>query len=366
MSIDRFSGDGVSLEIEEHRKFFEKLRNSASGIQIPNNPEITSISNNPGFKLLSIKEQEELNQFMLLLKCCEVISQRMGRISYVEGIYRFERDFFIVWHESTDNIKEWDLYVRSISHREARKLLIKEIEELRMDCAGMDFLTEDPQTDAQSIDRKTEIEELISNRIKQTTLTKFSGWDAQARKSKVWELIEEFFEKNRKYPTDNEILGLEGMRHPHLKIGDLKIAVKKLLRDLENAKDKIPVPIDPLMGHEVTDEEILTFEAVQEICRTAELICPPLGQMFGQTELYKLDNLYFERVIINHLDDYESKHWTRIHYLRKTSKKEMENLRRQDDASTKELLGTLSYTLERYRQELKSSEDTLKRLDEDL
>ena len=344
----------------------QKIVQRPDGILIPNDPEMTGTGDWQGFEPLSFEENQDLKHFVTLLKNCDVIVDPEMRTSFIDGVYKYKNVFFIVFDEWCNTSESIIVRARPISRSEARRLLIKEIEHLKMSCFGLENVTNIAYSEEQILERKAQIEELVSTRINQTTLSKFDGWDTQARKNKVWEQINDFVERKGIYPSDIDIFNMHGMQHPQVKKEDLQDATKKLLSELRGSNDQITLPIDPKLNDTVTKADILTYEAVEEICRNAEYISSSNGPISYDVSLYRLGNLYFERTTVNHLDPYNLKDWTRIHKLRQISKDEANNLKEKWNASSNEQTKELLQALEIRQKNLKRSESLLKNLDQGL
>ena len=98
--------------------------------------------------------------------------------------------------------------------------------------------------------------------------------------------------------------------------------IDTLLSSLEGSNQKISVPVDPSYGDVLSNDDQKIFDAVLELCERAELFAVEPVIFFEGVGIYKYNDLFFERVVVDLYDPPIRDEREYQHYLQRLTHEE--------------------------------------------
>ena len=98
--------------------------------------------------------------------------------------------------------------------------------------------------------------------------------------------------------------------------------INTLLSSLEGSDQKIFVPVDPSYGDLLSNDDQKIFDAVLDLCERSELFAVEPVIFFEGVGIYKYNDLFFERVVVDLYDPPIRNEREYQHYLRRLDNEE--------------------------------------------
>jgi len=276
--------------------FLAQLLATKEPILIPNDPVLTGTADWQPRKPLTKTETLFLENVLSLIKDCKPICKDILPSSNIAGVYQKDKIFIEVsdeWNVVTESV---EVYVIPVSKDFTKKYLIREIEELNKVIRSLVKISNNVAASPINADRNKQIRKLVSDRIRRTTLSKFSGWGAQTRSADTWRTINRFVDLLDVYPTDDQILQMSGMIHPQInsRLSDLR-------DEIEIYKKKISIPASEIF-EDLTNEELLLYEAIVEYCRSIQFIGAYLDENQDEILVWETEDNLIVEVILSEVE----------------------------------------------------------------
>jgi len=278
---------------QNHAEFLNQFFKNTNPTQIPNDPELTGTRDWQGRKPLTEEEILCLEAFLSFINECKFICRQTLPSSNIEGIYQ-QGDIFIKVSDEWDDVEQRVIvYATPVTFDFTQKYLLSAVEEIKLIIPSLLFTNKNVGAVPRNTKREEQIEKLISDRIRITTLNKFIGWGNQKRKKLLWNEINRFVDLLGVYPTNNQILHMHGMRHP-----SLNARLTELRDEIELLEKNIPIPIFESI-EDLTKEEFILYEAMIEYCRNIKFIGACKDQNQNEILVFETEtNLLVELALI--------------------------------------------------------------------